>query len=73
MVSGIRYSFPENEVAVPAGIFKDCFMIDTAYLNGPMLAWFCPEFGVVAEKFDHNGTPFGYYSVLMSYSIPSAP
>ncbi len=73
MASGIRYTFPESEIVVPAGLFKDCFMIDTAYLGGPILSWLCPQFGVVAEKFDHGGTPFGYHAVLMKYSIRTPP
>ncbi len=73
MISGIRYTFPESEVAVPAGLFKDCFMIATAYLSGATYSWFCPSLGVVAEKFDHGGTPFGDHAVLMNYSIKTSP
>ncbi len=73
MISGRRYTFPESEVAVPTGLFKNCSEIVTAYLGGALYAWFCPQFGVVEEKFDHAGTPYGYHTVLMRYSIPPSP
>lgn len=73
MFSGKRYTYPKGEVSVPAGQFNNCFSITTAYLNGPMYRWFCPYLGVVAEKYDHPGTPFGYDAVLMSYSLQTSP
>lgn len=53
--------------AVPAGSFENCFQVTTVFLSGPRLQWFCNGIGIVREKHDHRGTPFGYEQVLIGF------
>lgn len=69
--SGCRYvSQALATYTTPAGEFENCLELVTPYLSGAVISVYCPNVGFVAEKHDHNGTPFGYELVLTGYSLP---
>jgi len=70
-ISGLRLARGPTQKSVPAGEFENCFEILTIYLSGGTTSWFCQGLGVVAGEYDHAGTPFGYRTVLITYSIRS--
>ncbi len=50
-----------------AGTFPTCYLLDDVYNTGDTLQTFCDGAGVVARKFDHPGTRFGYAWELKSF------
>lgn len=52
---------------VLAGAFQPCFEIHEVYTSGDTIEWFCNGIGIVAEQFDHGGTPFGFRSELVEF------
>ena len=58
----------QSAYQVPAGRFKDCYLINQYYNDGSTFQWFCKGIGVVETNYDHNGTLFGFKQVLSSYS-----
>ncbi|KAA3653562.1 MAG: hypothetical protein DWQ04_35155 [Chloroflexi bacterium] len=67
--SGHRRIYSLVDMKVPAGEFRKCPYILTFYNNGRNEDWFCPGIGLVARKFDHQGTKYGYHTNLVEYSI----
>ncbi|MDX9991864.1 MAG: hypothetical protein RBS68_07410 [Anaerolineales bacterium] len=68
--SGCRYlseSLPFYET--PAGYFENCVELLTPYLSGSIRSVFCANIGLVAEKYEHLGSPFGYELILIGYSL----
>ncbi|MCB8944283.1 MAG: hypothetical protein H6658_11075 [Ardenticatenaceae bacterium] len=57
-------------LSTPIGRFDDCFHIRTVFLSGPLHKWFCNGTGVVKEKYDHQGTPYGYEQILVDFVLP---
>ncbi|MGE5141745.1 MAG: hypothetical protein ACM3JD_19945, partial [Rudaea sp.] len=51
----------------PAGRFEDCFEIAEDFNSGGVTRWFCPGVGIVAQKYDHRGSRFGFEQVLIKY------
>ncbi len=52
----------------PVAIFEECYEITEEYNSGGVTEWFCNGLGVVARKYDHSGTRFGFEDTLISYS-----
>jgi hypothetical protein len=70
-IPGARIVSPAEDLNLPAGLFTHCFKIATVYNSGPTFEWLCPQVGIVAAKYDHAGTRFGFEVKLMSYSLQS--
>ncbi len=51
-----------------AGKFTECNQVTQWFNTGNILQWFCRDTGLVAEKFDHPGTRFGFQRMLVGYS-----
>ena len=56
-------------VVVPAGEFNDCFFLEEEWAGTTFETWFCPKVGIVSEKGDHHGTPYGFRKVLIQYQL----
>jgi predicted small secreted protein len=56
-------------VVVPAGEFNDCFFLEEEWAGTIFETWFCPKVGIVSEKGDHHGTPYGFRRVLIRYHL----
>jgi hypothetical protein len=52
----------------PAGRFERCYELWTDGAGANFLT-FCPGVGIVAESYDHAGTPYGYKMVLIGYLV----
>ena len=57
----------------PAGKFGDCYQITERVNSGGTTRWFCNGVGVVAARYDHDGTRFGFEQTLVSYRLGSNP
>lgn len=64
IIPGLRSANGPVKQQVAAGSFETCFEIISFYNNGLIHEWFCPTVGVVAQRFDHSGSPFGYRTSL---------
>lgn len=58
-----------HTLEVPAGKFEACIDVVTSYNSGPTFLTFCPGVGIVATRYDHSGTQFGYRSSLTGYLL----
>jgi len=56
-------------VVVPAGEFNNCFFLEEEWAGATFETWFCPNVGIVDEKGDHHGTPYGHRQVLIRYQL----
>lgn len=56
---------------VPAGDFETCYEIIEDFNTGTYSQWFCPGIGIVEEKSDHGGFPFGFRNVLIDVIFQS--
>ncbi|MEA3397050.1 MAG: hypothetical protein U9R05_06275 [Chloroflexota bacterium] len=70
--NGMRTVIERMSYRTPLGEFEDCYEIIETYLSGGITRWFCNGVGVVAAKYDHAGTRFGFQQELIKYS-PSSP
>ena len=61
------------KISTPAGDFEECVRIFTVFLSGPVFQNFCAGIGRVSEKHDHNGTRFGFETVLIDFYIMEQP
>ncbi len=67
---GRRMVRSRTSYATPAGTFDECYeILDEYYVDGTEV--FCNGTGVVARKYDHAGTRFGYEDTLIHFSIGS--
>ncbi len=55
-----------------AGTFAQCYQLTQNFTSGPIIQWFCSGIGIVAEKYDHAGTRFGFRNNLLRYSRGSS-
>lgn len=69
--NGLRTAVATGAYETPAGIFTDCYQISEAFLSGGVIRQFCNGVGVVAARYDHAGTRFGFEQTLVSYITPS--
>lgn len=65
--NGLKTVTAVDAYQTPAGRFTDCYEITEAYLSGGVTRWFCNGVGVVAVKYDHGGTRFGFEKMLLKY------
>ncbi len=69
---GWREAQRRASYATPVGQFDECYQIlDPFYTGGA--EWFCDGVGVVAHKYDHAGTRFGFEDKLLRLSMGSLP
>ena len=68
---GTRGAFGPVDKRTPTGDFENCFEILTSYVSGGTVSWFCLGVGLVSAEYDHQGTPYGYRTVLIDYSLQS--
>jgi hypothetical protein len=59
-------------VHTPAGDFDECYRLSDFYNSGGVVQWFCDGVGVVAQKYDHLGSRFGYSSELVKFTRGAA-
>nr|NIR26491.1 hypothetical protein [Gammaproteobacteria bacterium]NIR66819.1 hypothetical protein [candidate division Zixibacteria bacterium] len=69
VVSGLRKVSKVGKVKVPAGGFEQCFQLKEMIGGSTFETWFCPGVGIVDTRSDHSGTPFGFRSVLINYTL----
>jgi hypothetical protein len=69
---GRRSVQSQTSYATPIGTFDECYEITEEYNSGGVTQWFCNGIGVVARKYDHSGSRFGFEDTLISYSRGSA-
>jgi hypothetical protein len=67
-IPGYRIVNSTGSLHVPAGAFEHCYTVEWVYNGGSIFDWFCPGTGIVAEQFDHFGTPFGFRMELLHFS-----
>ena len=60
-------------MVVPAGTFANCFLLFTGFNNGPTRDWFCEGVGLVERQFDHQGTSYGYHTILINMGTAVEP
>lgn len=65
--NGLKTVTALDAYQTPAGRFTECYEITEAYLSGGVTRWFCNGVGVVAAKYDHGGTRFGFEKTLLKY------
>jgi hypothetical protein len=65
--AGKRSVVSQGSYETPIGKFENCFEITEDVSSGGTTLWFCKGVGVVAQKYDHGGTRFGFSQVLVSY------
>jgi hypothetical protein len=70
-IPGARLVSRVEDLNLPAGQFTHCFKIATVYNSGATFEWLCSQVGIVAAKYDHAGTRFGFEAKLTSYSVQS--
>lgn len=67
--NGLRTAVAIGAYETPAGSFTDCYQISEAFLSGGVIRQFCNGIGVVAARYDHGGTRFGFEQTLVSYTV----
>lgn len=70
---GMRVVSNEEAYQTAAGAFERCFLISDIYNSGNVFQWFCDGVGLVARKYDHLGSPFGFSLELTGFSLGSLP
>ena len=65
--NGLRTVAVAGIYETPAGSFEDCYSITEAYNSGGVMRWFCNGVGVVAARYDHAGTRFGFEQLLIDH------
>ncbi len=66
-IPGVRIITWQGERVVLGSAKENCFEIQELYNSGATREWFCAQIGIVAEQYDHGGTPFGLYSELIQF------
>ena len=66
--AGQRNVVSQESFETPAGRFDDCYQITENFNSGGVVRWLCSGVGLVAQKYDHAGTRFGFQQTLVSYS-----
>lgn len=68
VAAGKRVVVSQEGYETPAGKFPQCYKITEDVNSGGVTRWFCHGVGVVAQRYDHAGTRFGFQQVLVSHS-----
>lgn len=69
--NGLRTAAATGAYETPAGSFTDCYEISEAFNSGGVIYQFCNGVGVVASRYDHAGTRFGFEQTLIRYTLPA--
>jgi hypothetical protein len=69
--NGLRTVITTDAYETPTGSVTDCYDISEAFLSGGVIRRFCNGIGVVAARYDHAGTRFGFEQTLVAYTLPS--
>lgn len=67
-IPGYRMILPSDTKSPFAAPDSECYQIRERYNPGDTIEEFCTGVGVVAEHFDHAGTPFGFHSELVQFT-----
>ena len=70
--AGVRKVLAEESYSTQAGKYEPCYQMSDFYNSGSPIQVFCDGVGIVAEKFDHAGSRFGYSKELIQFSVPPA-
>jgi hypothetical protein len=70
---GRRTVVKQESDTTPVGAFDECYEITEDYNSGGVTECFCNGIGVVARKFDHSGTRFGFQDTLIHFSTLPMP
>ncbi len=73
MAMGRRTVEKQTRYTTPVGTFDDCYELSQDVNSGGVTEWFCNGIGVVARKYDHVGTRFGFADVLIRFSTGPPP
>ena len=68
VAAGKRNVVSQESLDTPAGRFDNCYKITEDVNSGGVTRWLCKSIGVVALKYDHAGTRFGFQQTLVGYS-----
>lgn len=68
--NGLKTAIATGAYETPAGRFTDCYEISEAFNSGGVISQFCNGVGVVAARYDHAGTRFGFEQTLIGYTLP---
>jgi len=66
--SGMRTVEQVAAYTAPAGKFERCYQMRDAFNSGGVIQWFCEGIGIVAKKYDHIGSRFGFTQELIDFS-----
>jgi hypothetical protein len=69
--AGKRTVVSQEKYNTPAGEFDNCYKITEDVNSGGVTRWLCKNIGIVAQKYDHGGTRFGFQQTLVNYSSSS--
>jgi len=70
--AGMRVVDGEGSYQTPVGDFDNCFRMNDQVNSGGVTRWFCEGVGIVAEKYDHAGSQFGFTQELVRFT-PGKP
>lgn len=73
MSMGRRTVQSRTTYTTPTGSFDECYELSQDFNSGGVTEWFCNGVGVVARKYDHAGTRFGFADTLVGFSMGSPP
>jgi hypothetical protein len=68
---GKRIVEQEGTYQTPARSFDHCYQMRDIVNSGGVIQWFCDEVGVVAKKYDHIGSRFGFTQELTAFRLGS--
>jgi hypothetical protein len=57
---GMRIIHKAGQQQTQVGSFKHCYQMGDVFNSGGIVQTFCDGAGIVAFKYDHGGTPFGF-------------
>ncbi len=69
--TGNRIVEQEGTYQASAGRFEHCYQMRDLVNSGGLIQWFCDGVGVVAEKYDHIGSRFGFTQDLIAFTLGS--
>jgi hypothetical protein len=67
--TGKRVIEAEGSYQTPAGSFKGCYQMRDMDNMGGVIQWFCKGVGMVAQKYEHLGSRFGYSQELTAFTL----
>lgn len=71
--AGSRKVMSEQTYQTQAGNYDRCHQLADFYNSGGVNQWFCDGVGIVAQKYGHSGTRFGFSQELVKFTRGSLP